>query len=106
MFAGYLKFAESCDSCGHCFSEDDAGDGPAVLVMTIAGMLIIFPVLAVELIFRPPVWVHAMLWLPLTTMLVLALLRPFRGLWYGLMYKHDARPGVLDTFEPEEGDQK
>ncbi len=106
LFAGYLTFAEACESCSTQFNQDDAGDGPAVLVMSVVGFLIIVPVLAVEKIFQPPIWVHSLLWLPLATILVVVLLRPFRGLWYGLMFKHDARPGVLDTSRPEEEDNQ
>ncbi len=96
LFAGYLKFAPNCMFCGIDFSKNDTGDGPAVLVISIVGILVVLPALMVELIFRPPIWVHAMLWLPFSTLLVLAFLRPFRGLWYGLMLKHEAGEAVLD----------
>ncbi len=96
LFAGYLKFAPNCTFCGVDFSKNDTGDGPAVLVISIVGILVVLPALAVELIFHPPIWVHALLWLPFSTLLVLAFLRPFRGLWYGLMLKHEAGEVVLD----------
>ncbi len=102
LFAGYLKFTDQCDFCGFDFQNNDAGDGPAVLVISIAGMLVVLPALLVEVVFRPPIWVHAVLWLPVSTLVVLALLRPFRGMWYGLMLKHEAGEAVLDTTKPDE----
>ncbi|MBL4596364.1 MAG: DUF983 domain-containing protein [Robiginitomaculum sp.] len=97
LFAGYLQFADHCTSCQLDFSANDAGDGPAVLVMTLVGFLVVFPALLVELAFGPPVWVHALLWLPFSTILVLAFLRPFRGLWFGLMLKYQAGEAKLDN---------
>lgn len=101
LFAGYLKFAEKCNLCSYDFSAEDTGDGPAVLVISIVGFLVVFPALMVELVFTPPIWVHAMLWLPFSTLLVLVLLRPFRGFWYGLMLKFEAGEAKFDTTDPE-----
>jgi len=97
LFAGYLKFARECTFCGFDYSSEDTGDGPAVLVISVVGILVVLPAMMVELVFRPPIWVHAVIWLPVSTLLVLALLRPFRGFWYGLMFKYQAGEAVLDT---------
>jgi uncharacterized protein (DUF983 family) len=35
--------------------------------------------LAVEMAYRPPLWLHAALWLPLTIILSLVLLPPVKG---------------------------
>jgi uncharacterized protein (DUF983 family) len=102
LFAGYLKFADNCDFCGFDFSAEDTGDGPAVLVISVAGMLVVLPALLVEVVFKPPIWVHVLLWMPISTLVVLGLLRPFRGMWYGLMLKHNAGQAVLDTSEGDE----
>lgn len=96
LFAGYLKFADHCNNCELVFDTGDTGDGPAVLVMSIVGFLVVFPALAVEKVFKPEVWVHALLWLPLSTLLVLLFLHPARGMWYGLMFKFNAGEAVLD----------
>ena len=35
----------------------------------------------------PPLWVHAAIWLPLTLILAIGLLRPIKGATVGLMLK-------------------
>jgi uncharacterized protein (DUF983 family) len=42
----------------------------------------------VEVSYSPPVWLHLLLWLPLTMALVLALMRPFKAMSIALQYKH------------------
>jgi uncharacterized protein (DUF983 family) len=44
--------------------------------------------LLVEASYSPPVWLHLLLWLPLTMALVLALMRPFKAVLIALQYKH------------------
>ena len=39
----------------------------------------------VERTYAPPLWLHAAIWLPLTLVLSLALLRPIKGATVGLM---------------------
>ncbi len=90
MFSGFLTIAPSCDACGADFSKADVGDGAAVFVMFVAGFIVVVPALFVELQFQPPLWLHGLLWLPLTLVVCIALLRPFKGLLFALQYKHKA----------------
>ncbi|MEE2566012.1 DUF983 domain-containing protein [Hyphobacterium marinum] len=90
MFAGFLRIAPSCDACGFDYSVADIGDGAAVFVMFVAGFVVVLPALFVEVAYQPPVWVHALLWLPLTLVVCLALLRPFKGMLFALQVKHKA----------------
>ena len=96
MFSGYLKLADKCPVCAEDFSHADAGDGPAVFVIFIAGFIIVPLVLAVELSLSPPYWVHLVLWLPLTVALILALLRPFKATLFILQHVHKAREARLE----------
>ena len=64
------------------------GDGPATFIMQIAGFLVGFSALFVEIKFHPPMWVHLIVWLPLVVVLSLALMRPGRGLMIGLQYRN------------------
>lgn len=100
LFSGFLTYAKSCNFCGQSFEMEDAGDGPAFFIIVIVGLIVVFPALFVQLAFAPPIWLQALIWLPVTSVLVLLLLRPFRGLWFGVMYKHDAGQAEL-----EDGDQ-
>src|SRR5688572_12152385 len=93
LFRGYLGIAPRCEACGLDFSFADAGDGPAIFVMLIAGFIVVSGALAVEILYRPPYWVHALLWGTLGVVVPLAMLRPFKGVMVALQYHHKAGEG-------------
>lgn len=90
LFDGYLKVARSCESCGADLSKADSGDGPAVFVMFVVGFIVVPLALVLELAARPPIWLHLILWLPLTMILSLMLLRPFKGVLITLQFHNKA----------------
>ena len=96
MFSGFLTITKSCRNCGLNYDFADSGDGPAVFVIMIVGFIVVGLVLAVELAFQPPIWVHLVLWLPLTVILAGGVLRPLKGILIALQYKHKAEEGRLD----------
>jgi uncharacterized protein (DUF983 family) len=51
--------------------------------------------LAVEALYSPPLWVHAVLWIPLILITTLLPLRPVKGLLIALQYHHRAEEGRL-----------
>lgn len=99
LFEGFLTVQPSCSNCGLDYGFADAGDGPAVFVIMIVGFVIVGLVLAVELIYQPPIWLHLLLWLPLTAILSLGVLRPLKGLLIGLQYWNKAHEGQLENDE-------
>ena len=56
--------------------------------MLIVGAIVVTLALLSEVAWQPPVWLHLVLWLPLTVILVLALMRPFKATLIALQYKH------------------
>lgn len=96
LFAGFLTVPPACAVCGLDYAFADAGDGPAVFIMMIAGFLVVGLALFVEVTFQPPYWVHAVLWIPLTLFLTIGLLRPLKGWLIAQQYKHKAREGRLE----------
>jgi uncharacterized protein (DUF983 family) len=96
LFDGFLAVRQSCEACGLDYSFADAGDGPAVFVMFIAGFIVVGAALVVEIKYAPPLWVHAVLWIPLILLVTLAPLRLIKGLLIALQYHHDAAEGRLD----------
>lgn len=96
LFSGYLTIAPRCQVCKLNFGFADSDDGPAVLIILIAGIIIVAAILIVEVRYQPPYWVHAALWLPLTGLLCLGLLRPFKATLVALQYRHKAQEGRLD----------
>ena len=97
LFDGFLTLAKRCEACGLDLAFADAGDGPAVFVILIVGFLIVGAALLVEVNYEPPLWVHAILWLPLMLILALGLLRVLKAGLVALQYRHDARQGRLVT---------
>jgi uncharacterized protein (DUF983 family) len=96
LYSGFLAVAPACTACGLDFSRHDSGDGPAVFVVLVLGMLVLGAALLVELAFSPPYWLHFVLWLPLTLVGVLILLPLFKSVLIALQYKHQAAQGKLD----------
>ncbi len=96
LFDGFLKLKPHCSACGLDYAFADAGDGPAVFVMLIVGFLIIGLALWFDSVFAPPVWLHALIWLPLTVILSLVLLRKLKGIMVALQYRNNASEGSID----------
>lgn len=96
LFSGFLTLRKNCDRCGLDYDFADAGDGPAVFVILIGGALVVFAALITEVVYQPPYWVHAALWLPLILLVTLAPLRLIKGVLIALQYHHKAAPGRLD----------
>jgi uncharacterized protein (DUF983 family) len=96
LFDGFLAVRQRCEACGLDYSFADAGDGPAVFVMFIACFIVVGTALVVEIKYAPPLWVHAILWVPLILLVTLAPLRLIKGLLIALQYHHDAAEGRLD----------
>ena len=95
LFAGFLDLRPSCERCGLDYSFADAADGPAVFVILLSGFIVVFAALVVEVVYQPPYWVHALLWLPLIALTTLVPLRPIKGLMIALQYHHKAAEGRL-----------
>lgn len=95
MFSGLLTLVPRCESCGLSFAFADAGDGPAVFVILIAGFLVLGAALWTELAYQPPFWVHIVVFLPLTAIVCIGLLRPTKGLLVALQYRNKAEQGRL-----------
>jgi uncharacterized protein (DUF983 family) len=95
LFRGFLTTRPRCESCGLDYGFADAGDGPAIFVILLAGFVVVFAALVTEVIFKPPYWVHAVLWLPLILIVTLWPLRAIKGLLIDLQYHHKAQEGRL-----------
>ena len=93
---GFLDIRPRCEACGLDYSFADSGDGPAVFIILIAGFLVVGSALIVEVLYQPPLWLHALLWLPLILATTLLPLRPLKGLMIALQYHHKAAEGRLD----------
>jgi uncharacterized protein (DUF983 family) len=96
LFEGFLGLRPRCEACGLDFDFADAGDGPAVFVILIGGAIVVFAALITEVVYQPPYWVHAALWIPLILIVTLGPLRPIKGLLIALQFHHKAAEGRLE----------
>jgi len=90
LFDGFLKVSPRCEACGFDLAAADSGDGPAVFVILIAGLIVAFGALFTMVAFKPPIWVTLAIWLPMTLVIVLVLLRPMKGLMLAAQFKNKA----------------
>ena len=100
LFSGFVTLRPRCDVCGLDYSFADSGDGPAVFIMFLAGFIVVAAALVTEVVYQPPFWVHAALWLPLIVIVTLGPLRPMKGLMIALQYHHRAAESRFGPGEP------
>jgi len=96
LFEGYLGLRKNCGVCGLDYSFADSGDGPAVFVILIIGFIVVGLALWMEVSYEPPIWLQLLLWVPLTIVLSLWLLRVLKGILVNLQYRNDASEGKID----------
>ncbi|WP_260582694.1 DUF983 domain-containing protein [Sphingopyxis sp. PET50] len=75
LFQGAAKFRDRCPKCGLEAERYNVGDGPAAFLTMIVGALLIAGALALDFAVEPPLWVHIILWVPLTVVAVVYGLR-------------------------------
>ena len=95
MFMGWIEFAKACSECGLDLSGFNVGDGPVVFLTLGIGALVTILAVTVELVFEPGLLIHALLWVPLTAILVVLCLRFAKGLLLALEYRNAAREGRI-----------
>jgi uncharacterized protein (DUF983 family) len=101
LYAGFLELRPACQSCGLDYAFIDAGDGPAIFLIMIAGAIVVGSALIVEIKYQPPFWLHAVLWLPLILATTLLPMRSMKSLLIALQFHHKAAPGQLIDREPK-----
>jgi uncharacterized protein (DUF983 family) len=95
LFSGFISAALRCEACGLDYSFADAGDGPAVFVALFGGFIVLGAALWTEIVYQPPIWIHMIVFLPLTLVVCLGLLRPLKGVLIALQYRNKAELGRL-----------
>ncbi|MDZ4363503.1 DUF983 domain-containing protein [Brevundimonas sp.] len=90
LFAGFLKVVDRCRACGYDFSHLNTGDGAAVFVMQIAGGIVVFGALFIQIAYNPPIWALLAVATPLVAGLSLGLMRPAKGVMIALQMRNHA----------------
>ncbi|MBL0767989.1 DUF983 domain-containing protein [Sphingopyxis sp. XHP0097] len=100
LFDGPVKFAARCRVCTLDFESYNVGDGPAAFLTMIIGALLIVLALALDFAVAPPLWVHILLWVPLTAAAVVYGLRVAKAALLASEHQRNAAEGRL----AEDGD--
>lgn len=90
LFAGFLRVVERCAVCGFDFTRLNTGDGAAIFVMQIAGGIVVFGALFVQVAYNPPIQAMLAVALPLVAALSVGLMRPGKGVMIALQMRNKA----------------
>ncbi len=89
LFGRFLKMQSHCPACNQAFEPYRADDAPAYFTIFAVGHIVVPLVLIVERYGQqPPLWFHALLWLPLSVLLALYLLPHIKGAVIALLWAH------------------
>ncbi len=87
LFKSYLKVVDTCPVCAEELYHHRADDMPAYIVITLVAHIVLGAMLWTEVHYSPPLWLHSVIWLPLTLILALGLLPSVKGAIVGLQWR-------------------
>ena len=96
LFKGPARFADRCSNCGLDYSAFNVGDGPAAILTLLLGALVIALAITLDIAVRPPFWVHVIIWIPFTCLMVVFSLRLAKGALLVSEHRNKAREGQLE----------
>ncbi|MEM9495662.1 MAG: DUF983 domain-containing protein [Pseudomonadota bacterium] len=96
LFEGFLGLKENCEACGLDFAKADAGDGPAVFVIFIAGFVGVAIAFIARYTWLLPMWAAFAISIGVVVASVLGCLRPMKATLIALQYAHKAAEGRLE----------
>lgn len=90
LFDGLIRFASRCRVCGLDLASFNVGDGPAAFLTLVIGTVLCILAIWLQLAVEPPFWVHIVLWLPLSVLMVIGGLRITKAWLLGAEYRRHA----------------
>jgi uncharacterized protein (DUF983 family) len=97
LFRRVLEVREACPKCALSYAFADAGDGPAVFAILLVGAIMSGLAIWTEVRHQPPMWLHAVLWVPVTLLLAWLVLPRLKALLIALQYRNRAEVGRLSS---------
>jgi uncharacterized protein (DUF983 family) len=95
LFAGMTRFADRCAACGLDLTMFNVGDGPAAFLTLIVGGMLVGVAVTLQLTIEPPLWLLALILIPLAVLGVIGSLRVAKGALLALEYRNSAREGRI-----------
>ncbi len=87
LFRGWLRQVDSCPRCAAPLGAIRADDAPPYFVILLVAHVVIGSQVALDSVMQLSLWTEAAIFLPLTLVLSLGLLRPVKGATVGLMWQ-------------------
>ena len=99
LFRKFLKVTDRCHNCSEALFHHRADDAPPYFTILIVGHVVVPIMLAIELAYMPPLWVHMTVWPTVTLLLSLALLPRIKGAvigwqWAARMHGFGGEPDI------------
>lgn len=82
----YLKVVDKCSGCGEAYGHFRADDAPPWLTILVVGHVTVPIILALEQTVQLPLWLGLAIYLPLITLLTLAVLPRCKGVILALLW--------------------
>ena len=90
LYQGFLTLRPLCEVCGLDIASTDSGDGPAVFLIFVLGIVVVPPALIISLHMDWPLWLNALVWGTVLLGCTLGMLRPAKAAVFALNYRHRA----------------
>jgi len=85
LFNGFLRVVDECRNCGAPLGLARADDAPPYVTIMVTGHIVVPLMLIVDRMGEPPIWLMSAIFLPLTLIMSVGLLRPIKGGTVGVM---------------------
>jgi uncharacterized protein (DUF983 family) len=97
LFDGFLRVAHECEHCHAPIGLARADDAPPYFTILIVGHIVIAGLVITQKLYDPPTWLMSVIFLPLTVILALGLIRPVKGATVGLMLSFNMLKPDVET---------
>ncbi len=93
LFEAPARIALTCSDCGLDLGAHERGGRLAGIVTALLAIVLMLIAVGIETTFRPPIWLQAAFWAPITVFGVIGALRLFKTtLLYAAYNKHETNP--------------
>ncbi len=99
LYQGFLSLLDRCSLCGLDYRGADSGDGPAIFLIFILGFSVVPIVIAVEVLYQPAIWVHAIIGAALVLGGALLLLRPLKAFTIAIQFRNKASDSGTQSYD-------
>jgi uncharacterized protein (DUF983 family) len=87
LFNGFLRVVPECRHCGAPLGLARADDAPPYFTILVTGHIVVPAMVVMQRTQDPPPWLMWAIFIPLTLVLAVGLLRPIKGGTVGLMLR-------------------